>query len=89
MWYIGNMVKEDLDRIVVRCPRIGDLVPFKYCRTSGAPFCHVIVSCWAAREDIGQFLADNYTPEEIAQGLQRPEGGKIGKMIDLANRYRS
>jgi hypothetical protein len=79
---------EDHDDQVTRCPRLGDFVPFKYCRTSGSPFCWVIINCWAARVDIGQFLADNYTPEVIHQGLTRPEPGqKIGKMVEMAKQW--
>jgi len=82
------MSKEEHDDQVIRCLRIGDFVPFKYCRTSGAPFCHLLIQCWAPRLDIGRHLAENYTPEEIQQGLNRPAGGKIGRMVEIAKKYR-
>ena len=83
------MAIEEHDEITLRCPRIGDFVPFKYCRTSGQPFCWVIIECWAGRLDIGQFLADHYSPAEIEQGLARPESGdRVKKLLDLANRFR-
>jgi len=83
------MAIDEHDDQTCRCPRMGDFVPFKFCRTSGSPFCWVIIECWAPRLDIGQFLADNYEPEVIYQGLKRPEGGRIKKMVELTDRYRS
>ena len=83
------MAIDQHDDKTIRCLRIGDFVPFKYCRTSGNPFCWVIIKCWAPKIDIGQYLADNYQPEVIQQGLQRPEGGRITKMVELSDRFRS
>ena len=84
------MAIDEYDDQTIRCLRIGDSVPFKYCRTSGEPFCWVIIECWAPRIDIGQFLADHYSAEQIHQGLERPQsGGRIKKMIDLAGRHGS
>ncbi len=67
---------------------MGDFVPFKFCRKAGAPFCWIIVKCWATRVDIGQFLADNYEPEVIHKGLERPQGGRVARMLDLSDKYR-
>jgi hypothetical protein len=82
------MELEHYDEETFRCPRIGDFVPFKYCRTSGNPFCWIIIKCWAPKIDIGQFLADNYSAEVIHQGLKRPEGGKYGKIVGISDKYR-
>ena len=82
------MSKEDLDEKIIRCPRIGDLVPFKYCRGAGAPFCPTIIECWACREDIGQYLADNFSAEEIQSGLKKPEGNKVSRIVDMAKKFK-
>lgn len=66
---------------------MGDFVPFKYCRTAGQPFCWAIIQCWAPRIDIGQILADNYSPEQIRQGLSRPQGGRVKKMLEISQKY--
>lgn len=83
------MAIDDYDDKQIRCLRIGGDVVFKYCRTSGEPFCRVIIQCWAPRIDIGQFLADNYTPEQIKKGLARPEKGKIQSMLELTKNSQS
>jgi hypothetical protein len=82
------MAIEQYDDEPIRCPKIGDFVPFKFCRTSGAPFCWVVIRCWAVRIDIGQFLADNYSPETIAQGMQQPQGGRLGTILETADKCR-
>jgi len=82
------MAIEEHDAQETRCPRLGDFVPFQYCRGCGDPFCHFIISCWAVRLDIGQFLADHFTPEQIQRGLTRPPGGRLQKILDTCARYR-
>jgi len=87
-WYHISMAIDEYDERTIRCPRIGDFVPFKYCRKAGNPFCWTLIHCWAAKIDIGQYLADNYEPEIIQQGLKRPEKGRVGKMLELSDQYR-
>ena len=82
------MAIEQYDEEQIRCPKIGDIVPFKFCRTSGSPFCWMVIPCWAVRIDIGQFLADNYSPETIAQGIEQPQGGRLGGIMETAEKYR-
>jgi hypothetical protein len=83
------MAVEEHDEKTIRCPRMGDFIPFRFCRSCGDPFCWIIVRCWAPRIDIGGFLADNYEPDVIHKGLERPEGGRYKKIIELSHRYRS
>jgi len=78
------MSREVHDPLTLRCPRVGGTVPFEYCRKAGAPFCRSIIACWAVRLDIGQFLADHYTAEEIQAGLELPAQSKVQRMIELA-----
>ena len=83
------MAIDDHDDKPIRCLRIGGDVVFKYCRTSGEPFCRIIINCWAPKMDIGQFLADNYTPEQIQKALAPPPKGKIQRMLELAKESQS
>ena len=77
------------DHKEIRCPRLGGDVIFKFCRTCDPPFCHRIIVCWAQTLDIGTFLASNYTPAEIRQGLERKAGDKLGQILTLADKARS
>ncbi len=72
------------DHFTLRCPRLGGDATFEYCRQAGAPFCQSLIACWAVRLDIGQFLADHYSPEEIQAGLRPPAQTKVQRMIGIA-----
>jgi len=72
------------DHLTLRCPRLGGDATFEYCRQAGAPFCPSVIACWAARLDIGQFLADHYSPEEIQAGLRPPAQSKVQRIIGIA-----
>ena len=65
----------------IRCPRLGGDANFKYCRTCDEPFCSRIITCWAQKLDIGSFLAENYPPEQIQQGLERKVKDKLGQLL--------
>lgn len=78
------MSREEYDTLTLRCPRVGGPVTFEYCRKSGAPCCRNIIACWAVRLDIGQFLADHYTAEEIRASLFAPGPGKVQRLIEVS-----
>jgi len=76
---------EKYDNQTIRCPRIGGEVIFKYCRTSGEPFCRIIINCWATRIDIGSFLAENYSPEIIQKSLKpSPKTSRLARILSAA-----
>jgi len=79
---------EEYDDRQLRCPKMGDYVPFKYCRTCGKPFCHMIVNCWAVKVDIGNFLAENYEAETIHESMKKP-AGRVKNIIELTEKYRT
>jgi len=68
---------QDYDELEIRCPRLGGEVNFYYCRTCEKPFCSRILFCWAGRIDIGEYLAQNYTPEELKQGLNPSRSSRL------------
>ncbi|GAB4265532.1 MULTISPECIES: hypothetical protein [Deferrisoma] len=71
-----------------RCPPLGGEVPFRHCRrvNRGLP-CHRIVVCWADRIDIGAFLREHYTPEEL-EAMSRPPASRLGVMLETLDRVR-
>lgn len=62
------------DHEELRCPQLGGEVPFKYCRTmnDGLP-CARVAACWAAREDVTDFLSANYPSEQLGE-VSAPPG---------------
>ncbi len=76
--------KEDHDKEVIRCPRLGGEVPFSYCRTlqDGMP-CDRVVICWELVFDIGTFLQEHYTPAEIKKFLNPTPKDKMSTLLDI------
>jgi len=83
------MVLDAHDQRTLRCPRLGGETTFAYCRQAGTPFCPSLIACWAVRLDIGQFLADHYTPEQIQAGLRLPGQTKVQRLVKLAGDARN
>jgi hypothetical protein len=77
---------DEFDSIEIRCPRLGGEAIFKYCRTCEDPFCYRIIVCWAQRLDIGTYLAENFSAEQIQVGLEKKGGDKISQLIKLTEK---
>ena len=65
------------------CRRLGHDVDFSYCRiaSQGIP-CFKIFDCWYERFDIKDFMASNYSSEEIKAMLAPPQD-KVSTLYDL------
>ena len=72
-----------------RCPRLGDTVPFRYCRTvNGGLPCPTILACWQERFDIAAFLEANYDAETLRKILHQDRPGKAAQLVDLIRKAR-
>jgi len=83
------MAIDQYDSLELRCLKLGGEVPFKYCRTTGEPFCARIIVCWAERMDIGTFLAQNFSPEQIQSGLEKKSPGRLEQIFKTINKIKS
>lgn len=64
---------EQYDDKIIRCPRVGGEINFKYCRSENNMLpCRWIVSCWQKQLDINKFLEDHYSNEEINRMFAPP-----------------
>jgi hypothetical protein len=70
------------------CRKLGHYLTFGYCRTenSGLP-CGRILDCWFEKLPVGDFLRENYTPEEIGR-VTGPAPPKTATLVDLIERAR-
>ena len=80
---------EQYDSWEIRCLKLGGEVPFKYCRTTGEPFCSRIIFCWAERIDIGTFLAENFSPEQIHSCLEKKQPGRLEQIFKAVDKIKS
>jgi len=77
---------EQYDSEQIRCPRLGGDVIFQFCRTCDPPFCHRIIVCWAGRIDIGTYLAENFSAEQIYAGLGKKPDNKLAQILKAAEK---
>ncbi|MEN6448813.1 MAG: hypothetical protein ABFD70_13920 [Syntrophaceae bacterium] len=71
------------DDYTARCPMLGHLVPFTYCREPGTELpCRKILDCWHERIDIEAFLRESLRPEEL-DAILAPPKQKISQIMEL------
>jgi hypothetical protein len=75
---------EEYDALITRCPQLGGEVPFSYCRTVNEDLpCRKIIICWEFRIQIGKFLNENYSIDQIQQALAPPTKTRLETILDL------
>jgi hypothetical protein len=75
---------EEYDALITRCPQLGGEVPFSYCRTVNEDVpCRKIIICWEFRIQIGKFLNENYSIDQIQQALAPPTKTRLETILDL------
>ena len=74
-----------LDTQEKRCPRLGSLVPFKYCMRSGDADnpCFKIMDCWWEDFDVQSYLEKNLSPEAFHKLLQSKPPSKVASLVEL------
>ncbi|MBI1390658.1 MAG: hypothetical protein GC154_19685 [bacterium] len=67
-----------------RCPQLGGPVTFNYCRrmNGGLP-CYTLHRCWDARINVDRYLQENFSEEEIAQAMRKPENMRLQSIFDV------
>ena len=78
---------EEHDELIIRCPLLGGEVPFRYCRTVNEELpCRKIIICWEFRIEIGNFLGENYSLDQIQCALAPPTKTRIETIIELIDK---
>lgn len=72
------------DDTMVRCPRLGHQVPFKYCRVenSGDP-CFKTLDCWYNQFDVVAYFKQTLSEEAFAAAFMSQGRPKIQTLMDL------
>jgi len=75
---------EEYDDFLIRCPMLGGEVPFRYCRTLNEELpCRKIIICWEFRIEIGKFLSEHYSLDQIEKALSPPTKTRIETIVEL------
>ncbi|MCF8109961.1 MAG: hypothetical protein K9J85_00585 [Desulfobacteraceae bacterium] len=80
------MFDPEKDNLQIRCPRLGSIIPFRYCLISGEDSmpCFKIMDCWWEIFDVDSYLKENL-PQDIYQGLAsaKPKP-KVASIVEIA-----
>ncbi len=73
----------DHDKRKRRCPRLGNDVPFSYCRKPGEDIpCSKILDCWWEMFDIQTFMDENYS-NDILLKIKKPPQLKTTSLLEM------
>ncbi len=73
----------DHDKQERRCPRLGNDVPFSYCRKPGDDTpCSRIYDCWWQTFDIHAFMQEHYS-KEILSEIAKPPQLKTTSLLEM------
>jgi hypothetical protein len=78
-------------QLIRRCPRLGNPVPFKYCKTCGddQQTCFKIIDCWWEYFDIVQYLKDNLPGEQFNRLIAaEPPKNRVTSLVELIEQAR-
>lgn len=74
---------EQHDDKMIRCPRVGGNVNFKFCRSENNLLpCRWVVGCWQTRLNVNQFLEEHFSKEEL-NSIFVPPKPKIESLVEL------
>ncbi|MBM4276780.1 MAG: hypothetical protein FJ130_02720 [Deltaproteobacteria bacterium] len=75
---------EEHDHLIIYCSILGGEVPFQYCRTLNENLpCRKIIICWEFQIEIGKFLNENYSFDQIQQVLAPPTQTRLETILEL------
>jgi hypothetical protein len=85
------MALNDKDDLEIRCPRLGSIIPFRYCLISGEDSmpCFKIMDCWWEIFDVDSYLKQRL-PAEVYQSLlaARPKP-KVASIVRIAEQAKT
>jgi len=78
-------VSENYDTLEARCPMLGHLVSFRYCRSLDRLPCRRLMQCWSSQIDVRAYLEGRYSAQEIA-AILAPPPPKINQLLELVRK---
>ena len=80
---------EEHDEKMIRCPRIGGDVNFKFCRSENSMLpCRWVVGCWKGRIDIHKFLEEHFSEEEQSR-IFLPPKPKLESLMEMIEKAKN
>ncbi|OGQ07423.1 MAG: hypothetical protein A2026_19155 [Deltaproteobacteria bacterium RBG_19FT_COMBO_46_12] len=75
---------EEHDTLIIYCPQLGGEIPFRYCRMVNEDLpCRRIIVCWEFRIEIGKFLGEHYSMDQIQRASAPPTKTRMETILEL------
>ena len=79
---------EQHDEKMIRCPRVGGEVNFRFCRFENNMLpCRFIAGCWQGQMDIEALLREHYSEKELER-IFAPPKPKIESLVGLIEKVK-
>ena len=74
------------DNLEIRCPRLGSVIPFRYCLISGEDSlpCFKIMDCWWEIFDVDAYLKANLPADVYNSLLSARPKPKVASIVEIA-----
>jgi hypothetical protein len=78
-------MEESNKKLIRRCPRLGNPVPFEYCEVCGDDQqpCFKILDCWWEYFDVVQYLQDKLPEDQFKRLMAAKPKPKINSLVEL------
>jgi hypothetical protein len=83
-------MEESNKKMIRRCPRLGNAVPFNYCEICGDDQqpCFKILDCWWEHFDVVQYLKDNLSENQFTRLMAARPKPKVTSLVELIEQAR-
>jgi len=84
-------MEESSKQLIRRCPRLGNPVPFKYCRVCGDDNqrpCFKILDCWWEHFDVVQYLKERLPEDQFNRLMAAKPKPKVTSLVELIEQAR-
>jgi len=83
-------MEESDKKLIRRCPRLGNPVPFEYCEVCGDDQqpCFKILDCWWEHFDVVQYLKDNLSEDQFGHVMAARPKSKVASLVELIDQAR-
>jgi hypothetical protein len=76
-------VSDSYDHLQTRCPRLGSVVPFHYCRSGAGEPCFKVLDCWWQQFDVAAHFRRHLGEEAFQRLVSAPGPDKMKSLVDL------
>jgi hypothetical protein len=77
-------MEQEINNKQIRCPRLGDEIPFFYCLQEAVDFpCARIIFCWMPFFDIENYLKDKLAPQKWEKFINLQPKDKIVSLVQI------